>query len=64
MPIRSSRLCPGLRGMPAVTMTTDAPAQSAQLDVPVMLQSYPATEPFCSRSRALPFAKLSFAGMS
>ena len=29
---------PGLRGMPAVTMRTSAPAQSAQLEVPVMLR--------------------------
>ncbi len=28
MPIRSSRLMPGLRGMPAVTMTTSAPAMT------------------------------------
>ena len=27
---------PGLRGTPAVMMTTSAPAQSAQLDVPLM----------------------------
>ena len=36
---RSSRLCPGLRGMPAVTMRTSAPAQSLQFDVPVTLAS-------------------------
>ena len=36
MPSRSSRDMPGLRGTPAVTMTTSAPAQSAQLDVPLM----------------------------
>ena len=29
MPIRSSRLIPGLRGTPAVTMQTSAPAMSA-----------------------------------
>ena len=29
MPIRSSRLMPGLRGTPAVTITTSAPAMSA-----------------------------------
>ena len=29
MPIRSSRLMPGLRGTPAVTMQTSAPAMSA-----------------------------------
>ena len=29
MPSRSSRLMPGLRGTPAVTMTTSAPAISA-----------------------------------
>ena len=35
MPSRSSRLMPGLRGTPAVTMTTSEPAQSAQFEVPV-----------------------------
>ena len=34
---KSSRDMPGLRGTPAVTMTTSAPAQSSQLDVPVIL---------------------------
>ncbi len=29
MPMRSSRLMPGLRGIPAVTMTTSAPASWA-----------------------------------
>jgi len=29
MPMRSSRLMPGLRGTPAVTITTSAPAMSA-----------------------------------
>ena len=29
MPIRSSRLIPGLRGMPAVTITTSAPLIAA-----------------------------------
>ena len=29
MPIRSSRLMPGLRGTPAVTITTSAPLMSA-----------------------------------
>ena len=29
MPSRSSRLMPGLRGTPAVTMTTSAPAMSS-----------------------------------
>ena len=29
IPIRSSRLMPGLRGTPAVTITTSAPAMSA-----------------------------------
>ena len=29
MPIRSSRLMPGLRGTPAVTMHTSAPAMAA-----------------------------------
>ena len=36
---RSSRDMPGLRGTPAVMMTTSAPAQSSQLEVPVMAAS-------------------------
>ncbi len=36
---RSSRDMPGLRGTPAVMMTTSAPAQSAQFEVPVMFAS-------------------------
>ena len=36
---KSSRDMPGLRGTPAVTMTTSDPAQSSQLDVPVILTS-------------------------
>ncbi len=32
---RSSRDWPGLRGMPAVTMSTSAPAQSSHFEVPV-----------------------------
>jgi hypothetical protein len=38
-PSRSSRLIPGLRGTPAVTMTTSAPATSSYLLVPVMRTS-------------------------
>ena len=36
---KSSRDMPGLRGTPAVMMTTSAPAQSAQFEVPVILAS-------------------------
>src|ERR1022692_4833033 len=61
---RSSRDIPGLRGTPAVMMTTSAPAQSAQFEVPVMAASVPSTAPFCSRSSALPLARPSFSGMS
>src|SRR6266542_3670295 len=64
MAMRSSRLCPGLRGMPAVTMMTSAPAQSLHFDVPTTLASKPRMAEFCSRSRALPLAKFSFGGMS
>lgn len=53
---RSSRLWPGFRGTPAVTMMTSAPAQSFHLLVPLIDTSYPRTAPFCSRSRALPLA--------
>ncbi len=38
-PSRSSRLMPGLRGTPAVTMTTSAPATSSYLLVPVIFTS-------------------------
>src|SRR5215471_1743869 len=62
--MRSSRLCPGLRGMPAVTMSTSAPAQSLHLEVPTTFPSKPWMAVFCSRSRALPLAKFSLAGMS
>src|SRR5579863_8270228 len=50
--------------MPAVMMTTSAPSRSAQFDVPRMFASYPRTAPFCTRSRALPLAKFSFAAIS
>src|SRR5262252_4500294 len=62
--MRSSRLCPGLRGMPAVTMSTSAPAQSLHLEVPTTFPSKPLMAEFCSRSRALPLAKFSLAAMS
>src|SRR4029079_4792684 len=61
---RSSRDIPGLRGTPAVMMTTSAPAQSAQFDVPLTFASCPRMVPFCSRSSAFPFATPSFSGMS
>jgi hypothetical protein len=38
-PRRSSRLMPGLRGMPAVTMTTSEPTTSSYLLVPTMRAS-------------------------
>src|SRR4029079_9030648 len=61
---RSSRDMPGLRGTPAVMMTTSAPAQSAQFELPVTLAACPRIVPFCSRSSAFPFATPSFSGMS
>ena len=61
---KSSRDMPGLRGTPAVMMTTSEPAQSAQFEVPVILASLPRIAPFCSRSSALPLATPSFSGMS
>src|SRR5271165_5888168 len=45
-------------------MRTSDPSRSAQLLVPRMLESYPRTAPFCSRSSALPLAKFSFGAMS
>src|SRR5258708_18109798 len=50
--------------MPAVMMSTSDPSRSAQLEVPRMWASYPATAPFCSRSSALPLAKFSLGAMS
>src|SRR5688572_20107142 len=50
--------------MPAVTIRTSAPERSSQLAVPVTRPSAPESVLDCSRSSALPFAKLSFAGMS
>ena len=61
---RSSRDWPGLRGMPAVMISTSAPAQSDQLEEPTTLESLPESALACSRSRALPFANPSFWGMS
>ncbi len=53
-PSRSSRLMPGLRGTPAVTMTTSAPATSSYRLVPMMRASYPSAARDCMRSSALP----------
>ena len=53
-PRRSSRLMPGLRGTPAVTMTTSAPDTSSYLLVPLMRTSYPSIARACIRSSALP----------
>ena len=39
MPSRSSRLMPGLRGTPAVTMTTSAPLIALYLEAPASLAS-------------------------
>ena len=52
--IRSSRLMPGLRGAPAVTMTTSAPFRSAWLVVPEKPQLNPSIGEDWAMSRALP----------
>jgi hypothetical protein len=54
----------GLAGMPAVMIITSAPAQSSHFAVPVMRRRRRSWRELCSRSSALPLAKLSFAGMS
>ncbi len=51
---RSSRLMPGLRGTPAVTITTSAPAMSLYSDVPLIVALKPSTGPDWLRSSALP----------
>ena len=55
IPRRSSRLMPGLRGTPAVTITTSAPATSSYLLVPTIRTSYPSTARDCMMSSALPW---------
>ena len=54
MPRRSSRLMPGLRGTPAVTMHTEAPSIASYELVPTSLASKPSTGDDCARSSALP----------
>ena len=63
-PTRSSRDCPGFRGMPAVMMRTFAPATSSQFELPRILASLPLRVVACSKSRAFPWANFSLAGMS
>ena len=53
--IRSSRLIPGLRAMPAVMMTTSEPALGPYSLQPSKEQSYPCTGPACIRSKAFPW---------
>src|SRR4051812_28634394 len=62
--IRSSRLMPGLRAMPAVTITTSLPAVGSYVVAPMILQSTPATGVASNRSRALPCGMPSTCGMS
>src|SRR4051812_20424471 len=62
--IRSSRLMPGLRAMPAVTITTSLPAVGSYVVAPMILQSTPATGVASNRSRALPCGMPSTWGMS
>ena len=52
---RSSRLIPGLRGTPAVTIHTSASAISLYSCVPFRRASNPATGPACAMSSALPW---------
>src|SRR5262245_16840400 len=57
VPTRSSRLMPGLRATPAVTIQTSAPAMSSYLFVPITFPSKPSTGPACERSSAFPWGK-------
>src|SRR5436309_1195328 len=54
VPSKSSRLMPGLRAMPAVTMQTSASAISSYLLVPITLPSKPSIGPACDKSSAFP----------
>ena len=54
MPSRSSRLMPGLRATPEVTMQTSAPAMSSILFVPVIRASKPSIGPDSAKSSAFP----------
>src|SRR5881628_2465650 len=54
IPSKSSRLMPGLRAMPAVTMQTSASAISSYLLVPITLPSKPSIGPACDKSSAFP----------
>ena len=51
---RSMRSMPGLRGKPAVTTTTSAPAMTSTSWEPVTRASNPKTGPTWVMSRALP----------
>src|SRR5262249_45927917 len=55
MSSKSSRLMPGLRGTPAVTMQTSAPPIAAYLLVPINFASKPLIGDDCAISRALPW---------
>ena len=55
IPSRSSRLMPGLRGTPAVTMQTSAPAISSYELAPLSLASKPSIGPDSAMSSALPW---------
>ena len=55
MPMRSSRLMPGLRGTPAVTMTTSAPAMPEKSLAPFMRASKPSTGEASAMSSDLPW---------
>src|SRR5262249_43773227 len=57
VPTRSSRLIPGFRAIPAVTIQTSAPAMSSYLFVPITPPSKPSTGPACERSSAFPWGK-------
>ena len=55
MPNRSSRLIPGLRGTPAVTMHTSAPSMASYELVPANRASNPSIGEDSTRSSALPW---------
>ncbi len=52
---RSSRLMPGFRAMPAVTMKSSAPAASSYPWLPRIRASKPSMGPLCHWSSALPW---------
>ncbi|MNK84124.1 hypothetical protein D3C87_1039640 [compost metagenome] len=57
MPTSSSRLMPGLRGIPAVMITTSESAMSSYLLVPLIFVSNISIGLACARSKALPIAE-------